>query len=131
MLLCYGSILRYKITSQAFITCSRKGDWRHSRQADKNGLVQVRREVLSHCMIHIQTCKQCLTMLHCIWLSNMFVHVLKCTGPRLHHHRAVQGEAAHREGGSPSTQGVPSQVSRHDSTAAIQFVYESDYPDLM
>ena len=27
---------------QAFITCSRKGDWRNSRQADKNGLVQVR-----------------------------------------------------------------------------------------
>ena len=59
------------------------------------------------------------------------VHVLKCPGPRLHHHRAVQGEATHREGGSPSTQGVPSQVSQHDSTAAIQFVYEPDYPDLM
>ena len=26
--------------SKAFITCSRKGDWRNSRQADKNGLVQ-------------------------------------------------------------------------------------------
>ena len=48
MLLCYGSILlRYKTTSQAFITCSRKGDWRHSRQADKNGLVQVREGVVT------------------------------------------------------------------------------------
>ena len=28
------------MTDQAFITCSRKGDWRHSRHADKNGLVQ-------------------------------------------------------------------------------------------
>jgi len=32
--------LRKSFASQAFITCSRKGDWRHSRHADKNGLVQ-------------------------------------------------------------------------------------------
>ena len=35
-----SNIFHQKTFPQAFITCSRKGDWRHSRQADKNGLVQ-------------------------------------------------------------------------------------------
>ena len=33
--------LRRSFAAQAFITCSRKGDWRQSYKADKNGLVQV------------------------------------------------------------------------------------------
>ena len=32
--------LRRSFASQAFITCSRKGDWRQAHQADQNGLVQ-------------------------------------------------------------------------------------------
>jgi len=32
--------LRKSFASQAFITCSRKGDWRSSHKADQNGLVQ-------------------------------------------------------------------------------------------
>ena len=32
--------LRRSFAAQAFITCSRKGDWRLSHKADQNGLVQ-------------------------------------------------------------------------------------------
>ena len=32
--------LRRSFAAQAFITCSRKGDWREANKADLNGLVQ-------------------------------------------------------------------------------------------
>ena len=32
--------LRRSFAAQAFITCSRKGDWRQAHSADQNGLVQ-------------------------------------------------------------------------------------------
>lgn len=32
--------LRRSFASQAFITCSRKGNWKNAHKADKNGLVQ-------------------------------------------------------------------------------------------
>jgi hypothetical protein len=32
--------LRRSFAAQAFITCSRKGNWRGAHKADKNGLVQ-------------------------------------------------------------------------------------------
>lgn len=38
-----SSVVRYlrrSFQSQAFITCSRKGDWRQAHKADQNGLVQ-------------------------------------------------------------------------------------------
>ncbi len=34
------SYLRKSFACQAFITCSRRGDWRHANKAEKNGLVQ-------------------------------------------------------------------------------------------
>ena len=48
---------RPTVMLQAFITCSRKGDWRLSRKADRNGLVQVN---TTHC----QGAEHC-TVLHC------------------------------------------------------------------
>ena len=39
-LICVKRYLRRSFAAQAFITCSRKGDWREANKADLNGLVQ-------------------------------------------------------------------------------------------